>query len=133
MKKVLVDSSAFYAVLDDSDPFYKTARECFERAEVEQWHLITTNYVFHESLALIQHRLGWDAADELLDVLLPLCEVVFVDESLYSLGLARCRQARERSLSLTDCISFEVAKQRRIRFAMAQDRHFENARLSLPI
>src|SRR5688572_8247254 len=63
--------------------------------------------VVHETWALVQHRLGWAALEDFLDVLLPLCLVEFVDESLCSLGMQRCRRARLRHLSLTDCTSFE--------------------------
>jgi len=133
VKKVFVDTTAFYALLDSSDLFHKTARLAFERAEIERWHLVCTNYILHESWALIQYRLGWDAVDEFLDVLVPMCEIVFVDEMLHALGVARCRQARQRDLSLTDCISIEVIRQQHIRFALAQDKHFSRERLELPV
>lgn len=63
MKAVFVDTSAFYAVLDADDPFHPAATDCFERAEREGWTLWTTSYVLHETWALVQHRLGWEALD----------------------------------------------------------------------
>jgi hypothetical protein len=36
---------------------------------------LTTNYVVHETWALVQHRLGWNAVEDFLDVMLPLCRV----------------------------------------------------------
>lgn len=124
MKSVFVDTSGFYALLDRTDPFHVRARELFLRARDEKWRLFTSSYVVHESWALIQARLGWEAVEDWMDGLLGLCEVVWVDESLHSLGAARSRQARERRLSLTDCVSFEVMVLRGCKEVIADDEHF---------
>jgi len=132
MKTVFVDTSAFYAVLDARDPFHRKALDCFERAKSESWDLVTTNYVLHESWALVQARLGWNAMDAWLDKLASLCRVAWVDQSIHRLGQARCRQARDRRLSFTDCISFEVMRQEGIAEAIAQDEHFDREGFKLP-
>ena len=132
MKTVFVDTSGFYAVLDATDPFHPAATALFRRAEQEQWRLVTTSYVLHETWALVQHRLGWGAVEDWLDVMLPLCQVTFVDAALHALGVARCRQARQRRLSLTDCISFEFIKQQALTEAIAQDEHFVREQITLP-
>ncbi len=94
--------------------------------------MVTTSYVIHESWSLIQARLGWEAVDAWRDRLVPLCEIVWVDESLHALGEARCRQARERRLSLTDCVSIEVMRQRNIQEFIGQDQHFSRQGFRLP-
>ncbi len=132
MKTVFVDTSGFYALLDRQDPFHSPARECFLRARTESWQLVTTNYVVHETWAIIQARLGWDAVDDWCDHVLALCHILWVTEQLHALGEARCRQARKRGLSLTDCISIEVMRQHRIREAIAQDEHFAQQGIALP-
>lgn len=132
MKTVFVDTSGFYALLDGSDPFSPTAAQLFRRAESERWQLVTTNYVVHETWALVQHRLGWNALEDFLEVLLPLCRVEFVDETLHAWGVQRCRQARLRNLSLTDCISFESIKRLGITEAIARDDHFDREGIRLP-
>jgi predicted nucleic acid-binding protein len=123
LKSVFVDTSGFYAFLDGRDPFHRTSRQCFLRAQADSWHLLTTSYVLHESWALIQARLGWEALDAWRDQVVPLCDVVWVDSRLHALGEARCRQARSRWLSLTDCISIELMRERGIREAIAKDDH----------
>jgi predicted nucleic acid-binding protein len=114
VKPVFVDTSGFYALLDRTDPSHADCLERFRKAEAESWALITTNYVIHETWALVQARLGWEAVAAWRDRMVPLCEIVWVDEQLHSLGEARCRQARERRLSLTDCVSMEVMRRRAI-------------------
>jgi predicted nucleic acid-binding protein len=132
VKTVFVFTSGFYALLDGSDPFCPAATQLFRRAESERWQLVTTNYVVHETWALVQHRLGWNALEDFLDALLPLCQVEFVDETLHALGVQRCRQARLRNLSLTDCISFESMKRLGITEAVARDDHFDREGFRLP-
>jgi predicted nucleic acid-binding protein len=124
MRFVFVDTSGFYAFLDRNDPFHGEAKKLFLLARDEKWSLFTSSYVVHESWALIQARLGWEALEDWLGALLPMCEIVWVDESLHKLGAARARQARERRLSLTDCVSFEVMDSRGCREAIADDEHF---------
>ena len=133
MKSVFVDTSGFYAVLDADDLFHAAARSGFERAEREKWQLLTTNYVVHETWALVQHRLGWNAVEDFLDVMLPLCRVEFVDEALHSQSAQRCRQSRIRKLSLTDCISFEVTRRLQLTEAIAQDQHFSENGIKFPL
>lgn len=123
MTSVFVDTSGFYAELDGTAPRHSNAREAFASAQREGWQLVTTNYVIHESWAVIQARLGWEAVDAWRDRLVTLCEIVWVTSELHALGEARCRQARQRHLSLTDCTSIEIMRRRGIREAIAFDEH----------
>lgn len=132
MKTVFVDTSGFYAVLDATDPYHIRASASFQRAEREKWTLWTNSYVVHETWALVQHRLGWDAVDDFLNVLLPLCQIEFVDAALHALGVARCRQKRLRHLSLTDCVSLEQMQRLTITEAIANDTHFTREKIIQP-
>ena len=130
---VFADTSGFYAALDRNDPFHAEAARCFRQAKAEGWRLVTTNYVVHETWALVQNRLGWDAVDGFLDTLLPLCEMTWVDPALHQAATARCRQARLAGLlSLTDCVSFELMKQLGLTEAIARDKHFAREGIRLP-
>jgi predicted nucleic acid-binding protein len=132
VKTVFVDTSGFYALLDPTDSAHEKITAAFMQAEQEGWRLITTNYVVHESWAIIQHRLGWKALEAFLDVVLPPCEIEYVTESLLTLGAVRCRQARQRKLSLSDCVSLEFIRQKRLVFVIAEDQHFWKQGLKFP-
>ena len=132
MTGVFVDTSGFYAFLYGTDPFHVAAKAAFERVIAQRLSLVTTSYVVHESWAIIQGRLGWEAIDCWLDRIVPRCEVIWVDERLHALGAARCRQARERRLSLTDCVSIEAMRRHGLAQAIAADEHFAREGFTLP-
>lgn len=132
MKTVFVDTSGFYAALNAEDPYHRKARELLLKAEAEGWRLVTSSYVVQESWALIQTRLGWEAVEAWHRALLSRCQIVWVDEELHRLGAARCRQAGERRLSLTDCVSFEVMHRERVREFIGDDGHFTDEGFAVP-
>src|SRR5664280_1218851 len=132
MKTVFVDTSGFYACLDRTDSFHPRALATFERAEKENWTLLTTNNVVHETWALIQRRLGWEAVEVFLKGLLPRCTVIWVDENLYQAAATRCRRTGERRFSLTDAISLELMARQKITEAIAQDEHFTRENVVMP-
>ena len=132
MKTVFVDTSGFYACLDQTDSFHPRALAAFERAEKENWTLLTTNYIVHETWALIQRRLGWEAVETFLNDLLPRCTLIWVDENLYQAAATRCRRTHERRFSLTDAISLESMARQKITEAIAQDEHFARENVVLP-
>ena len=124
MKSVFVDTSGFYAALDASDPNHERATALFREADRGEWQLLSSNYVVQETWALVQARLGWQAVEAWLRLLLPHCSIIWVDEGLHALAAARCRQAKARRLSLTDCVSLELMYREQIREAIAYDEHF---------
>ena len=132
MRTVFVDTSGFYAALDNADPFHATAVQLFRRATIENWSLVTTNYVAHESWALIQRRLGMEAVLDFDRGLLRPGRLIFVDATLHQAGVQRCLTANRRNLSLTDCVSLEWMNRAQIAEAIAHDAHFVEAGLRLP-
>jgi predicted nucleic acid-binding protein len=122
---VFVDTSGFYALLDSTDPANAETAALFQRAAGENWHLHTTNYVVLETTALIQSRLGWTAVEQWINRVLVHCNVTWIDQNLHQRGEARWAHARERRLSLTDCVSFEFMRKEQIKTAIAHDEHFD--------
>ena len=118
-----VDSSALYAVIDDRDPNHAAAGETL-RFLIDAERLITHNYVLVESLALLQRRLGAEAARALFDGLLPVLEVEWVDRDLHHLAATAAMATGSRRASLVDWASFGLMRARGIVRAFAFDRDF---------
>lgn len=127
-----VDTSGFYAYLDETDPAHLQAIQLFQKAGKEEWCLRTTNYVVQETAALVQTRLGWNACDQWLNEVLCTVQVEMVADELHRMGMARWRQARLRNLSLTDCVSLAYLEQEGIREGIVFDRHFTDRGVRLP-
>ena len=98
-------------------------RRCFraERAAVANcgpiWKCI-------ETTVLVQARLGMDAVRALFDDLLPVVTVVAIDEAHHTNVVATLFGVNRRDLSLVDCSSFAMMRQRGIAAAFAFDRRF---------
>ena len=108
-----VDTSAMYALLDDDDLNHQAADETF-RLLFQGEPLVTHNYVVLESAAVVQRRLGSAAVRDLFDRLLPLIEVLWVDEALHRTAVTSLVAAEKRQISLVDWTSFQVMRTRGI-------------------
>jgi len=61
MKRIFVDTSAFYALLDRDDRNHQKAKKKWAEILEATPALVTSNYVLVETLALLQSRLGLEA------------------------------------------------------------------------
>lgn len=125
-----VDTSALYALLDRDDQNHPAAASWFGSADAAGGDLLTHNYIVVESAALSDRRLGGDAARALLEELLPLISVVFVEESLHRAATSAYLAATRRGPSLVDRVSFELMRHRAIGRAFAFDQDFRAAGFS---
>lgn len=121
---VLVDTSAFYALLSESDQRHGRARAVWSRLREEKERLVTTNYVLLETVALIGRRLGIDALRVFQRDLVPVSETVWVHSELHHRAVAALLTAGIRDLSLVDIVSFEVMREMGLEQAFAFDQHF---------
>lgn len=122
---VFVDTSALYAVLDDDEPTHERALATW-RSLVRSTKLITHSFVVIECVELVRRRLGPAAVTDLTDGLLPVIDVVWVDEALHAIALEAARAAAWRQ-SLVDHTSFVVMRRAGIELAFAYDSDFEPA------
>jgi uncharacterized protein len=121
-----VDTSALYAALD-ADASTNARVTATLQGLLESGRAVTTSYVVVETTALVQRRLGRPAARALLEQVVPALEVEWVDADLHAAGATAMVGAGRRAVSLVDHVSFEVMRRRRIRTAVALDRHFRAA------
>jgi predicted nucleic acid-binding protein len=126
-----VDTSAFYALLDADDENHAGSARVWREIMESDEAVVTTNYVLVETFALVQSRLGLDAAREFQEDIVPVLQVEFVTSEIHRLGIAALLAAARRNLSLVDCISFEVMRNSGIKSAFAFDNHFREYGFSL--
>lgn len=124
---VFVDTSAFYALLVRTDEAHETVRAAFSQVLGAARPVWTTSFVMVETMALLQHRIGLDAARDFTEDVLPAIRMQWVDERLCRLGLKRLWREDRRHLSLVDCVSFEFMSHQGLTTALAVDPHFLEA------
>ena len=122
---IFVDTSALYAVLDRSDENHAAAKEKWADLLGGDEVLLVSNYVLVETAALVQHRLGMDALRSLCDDVLPAFSIHWITEAEHTQATQVLLSANRRQLSLVDCSSFQVMRQRSLRSAFAFDPHFK--------
>jgi predicted nucleic acid-binding protein len=121
-----------YALLDAGDRRHQEAASVVRSLLSSGAVLVTCSYVVTELTALVQGRLGLDAALRVHRALLPALEVVCVDRRLHERAVAAWAAARRRGLSLTDCAGFELMRDLGVVTALAFDRHFDEQGFALP-
>lgn len=126
MNTVFVDTSAIYASLVADDQRHARARTALAEIRQEGASLVTSSFVLHESVALLQARSGIEAVRHFHERLVPLfARIDWIDEETYARAMNALLAARSTRISLTDWTSFELMRSRGIDRAFAFDAHFE--------
>ena len=127
-RAVFVDTSALYATLDADDGQHAAAAVGWDHllAGLERGELaaVTHSSIIVETTALVQRRLGMAAVRTLLDDVLPLFDVVWVDAELHGQATTALLAANQRQISLVDWTSFAVMRGRAIDEAFTFDDDF---------
>jgi predicted nucleic acid-binding protein len=123
---VFADTSGFFALMARNDYMHVRAKENFNYFAKERARLLTSSFVLVETIALLQRRIGLEPVHEFNAKILPLLEVVWIDKQWYWKGIQRVFSHGNRSLSLVDCISFEIMESREISIAFTFDKHFSD-------
>jgi len=129
LTRVLIDTSAFYALEDASDRHHREARA------IQRWYLrhrprlFTTHHVLDESVTLIGVRLRPARAVRFARLLLAsrVVHVIRTDAAMEEAALNVYERLDDARLSFTDCVSFAVMRALEIPVAFAFDRDFERA------
>jgi len=77
-----------------------------------------------ESFALIQNRLGLEAARIFQEEIIPLVNIEWVNAGTHKSGVSALLAASRRKLSLVDYVSFEFMRALGIKRVFAFDPHF---------
>ncbi len=123
---LFVDTSAWYALNDRSDQHRDAALERMSRISSGQVGLITSDYILDESLTLISARTNRRTAVAFGDLLLKssTVQLVTITEELRQAAFELFRKLSDKELSFTDCTSFALMKQMKLKSAFTFDDHF---------
>lgn len=121
---VFVDTSALLATVDADDAQHGRARRAWDDLTLRHAQLTCSSYVFAETYALVQNRLGIRAVRVLHVEIAPILRVVWIGVDIHDQAMKALLLAARRRLSLVDCTSFEIMQRLGIRTAFTFDPHF---------
>ncbi|MDZ4659902.1 MAG: PIN domain-containing protein [Bythopirellula sp.] len=131
--EIFIDSGAFYAMLDPNEHWHKEVKRQIESLIGEKARFVTSDYVLDETITLLQSRgLSYLVEHWIEDVIFGnSCEIVWMDRQKFDVVRQFFTKHSDKQWSFTDCFSFCVMKERKIRRALAADKHFKQAGFQL--
>ena len=118
-----VDTGAWFAYINASDPDHQRVREFLDKYP---GRLVTSTYVFDETVTLTQARLGHRRALAVGGTLLEpaVVEMIHVTPADEKAAWNLFEKRPDKSYSFTDCTSFVVMRRQKIVKAVTLDDHF---------
>ena len=126
MRQIFVDTAAWVAAADSKDAAGSAVREARDQWLSSGGYLTTTDYVIDETLTTIRFRLSLDAAEawwRQIDNSTRL-RIELIDEMRRERARTLFFRYRDKEFSFTDCCSFVLMRELRIRRALTLDHHF---------
>src|SRR3990170_2025119 len=103
---IFVDTSAFYAIIDNTDKQHDTAVSTWQKLLGNSEELVTSSYVLSEMIALLHGRFGTATVRRFVKDNLPAVKIEWVSFELYFSALGSMLAIPGKSgPSLTDCVN----------------------------
>jgi predicted nucleic acid-binding protein len=127
--EIFVDTSGFYALLVKGDDRHVKAEAALREAKQRKRRFVTTDYVLDETGTLLKAR-GF------VHLLAPFfhkvlasqaCRIEWTDPDRFHKTQAFFLKHLDQAWSFTDCLSFHIMKELRLRYALTKDAHFQEA------
>ena len=131
--KVFVDTGAWLALNDKHDQFFEKAMEVRRRIEKDKIELITSDFVFDESLTFIRYRVSHEVAVLFGSSIMhsTIVTMMSVDNDVLHQAFEIFKKYKDQAFSLTDCTSFVLMKRLKLRTCFTFDSHFSQMGFSL--
>lgn len=123
MQLAFVDTGAWYALLDKKDPDHAAVVEAFAQY---RGRLVTSNYVFAETVTLARYQLGWSVAHQFGSTLRErrVARIERVTTQDEAVAWSIFQQQQDTHYSFTDCTSFALVRRLALPICLAIDPDF---------
>ena len=127
MKKIFVDTGAWFALKNKNDPNHQSVYRFFESLPAAGMVCYTSDYVIDEAITLTRarlknHHVAATLAEELFSE--QAAKVIFVAPRYLPRAMEIYKKYGDQLFSFTDCTSFAIMESLNIKEALAFDHHF---------
>lgn len=131
MNSLFVDTSGWATYLDRREPLHRQTRAAYQRAVASKRHIVTTNYIVAELIALLDSHnvLPRHEIIAFVEALAatPHVEIIHVDPQTHAEAFALLKIHLDKHWSLVDAASFVLMRRAGTIEALATDKHFAQA------
>jgi predicted nucleic acid-binding protein len=126
---VFMDSAGFLALWDAADEYHPAALKLQSELVQKGRRFLTSEYIVDETATLLLRRHSHKAASDFLDSIerSEALRLEWIGPERFFAGASFFRRHGDKEWSFTDCISFTLMRELRIREAFTTDHHFEQA------
>lgn len=127
--EVFVDTSGFYALLDRTDDQHRAADRILRQAQKDKRRFLTTDHVLDETATLLKSRGNGHLLGDFFERVQnsQVCRIEWTDAARFHVAQAFFLKHADQEWSFTDCLSFCLMKELRLRDALTKDGHFNEA------
>lgn len=112
-ERVLVDTSAFYALISASDNFHLQARRAYENLIDREQELWTTSYVLVELTTLVHRRLGFQTLQTLMKSVHGVIQIFWIESSIHGEAWKQIETSQGIGLGFVDWTTALAARRLR--------------------
>jgi predicted nucleic acid-binding protein len=125
-RATFVDTAGWMTLADGADPNHARAARFRDEWLEGGGTFVSTDFVMDETLTLLRLRLGLDAAERWWAQVEASSRIAWewIDPERAEKARRWFFRWRDKAFSFTDCTSFVVMRERRIRTALTSDKHF---------
>ncbi len=126
---IFMDSGGFLSLWDASDEHHRTATRLHQDLARKHRRFITSEYIIDETATLLLVRHSHAAASDFLKTVeaSPSLQVEWIGTDRFWAAATLFQRHSDKEWSFTDCISFNLMREMRIRDAFTTDTHFRQA------
>jgi len=124
--RLFADASGWIALFNPRDKYHASAQRGIVRAVKHGDTLVTSDYVLDEVMTNLQRAVNHGVAAGAVQWILqqPRIRLVFIDEESWDKAWRLFQRYDDKEFSFTDCTSFAIMHQFKLRDAFTFDHHF---------
>ena len=127
--EIFIDTSGFFALLSSDDDRHREAQKIVAAAQKRKRFFVTSDYVLDETATLLKSRRKTHLLKGFFERLdrSRACRVEWTDSARFHQTRAFFLKHDDQEWSFTDCLSFHIMTELRLRDALTKDGHFRQA------